>query len=64
MTPVLFFHLPLLHERPDCKPEAVGQREVILEDESGVHAGVRMGPLVGGEAGHDPNGQRHQNIGY
>lgn len=55
--------LPLLHECPDGEPEAVGQGEVVLEDEPGVDAGVRVGPLVGREPGHDPDGDADQDVG-
>ena len=56
-------YLPLLHERSDGKPEAVGQREVVLKDEACVVARIGPGPLVRREPCHDPDGNGHEDVG-
>ena len=55
-------YLPLLHESPDGEPETVREGEVILEDEAGVHAGMRMGPLVRRKPRNDPDGDRDEDV--
>ena len=47
------------------RPEAVGEREVILQRGAGagVAAGVRRRPLRRGEARHDPDGERDHEVG-
>jgi hypothetical protein len=53
---------PLLHECSNSKPEAVGQGEVVLEDQSRVVARIGSGPLVRREPGDDPDGDGDQDV--
>ena len=62
---------PLLHERADGEPEAVGDGEVVLVDDGAARsavsavgaAGVRRRPLVRREARHDPRRHRDEHVG-
>ena len=60
---VLTADVPLLHKSPDGEPKAVGNGEVVLVDDASVDTGVRRGPLVGGEARHNPRRDGDQDVG-
>ena len=45
------------------EPEGVGNRELVLHKLGLRFAGMRIVPLVGGEARHDEQGEAHQDVG-
>lgn len=52
----------LLHESPDSEPEAVRQRELILNDVLPGVTRMWIVPLVRAEPCYDEHRHRHQNI--
>ena len=53
----------LSEEGAGDEPEAVVDAELVLHHVIVHHAGVRVVPLVGGEPGHDEQGEAHQDVG-